>query len=95
MLDPVARRVNGRPVYSRIRGDSDPDGEASDDFLYYWEFDNGHNWIIRYSKMNQVCLKMIKWINFSAKYHCTETETFTVLYGSWRLLCGFLTRSKK
>ena len=48
MLDPVARRVNGRPVYARVRGDSDPGGgEASDDFLYYWEFDNGHNWIIR------------------------------------------------
>ena len=47
MLDPVARRVNGRPVYARVRGDSDTGGEASDHFLYYWEFDNGHNWIIR------------------------------------------------
>ena len=47
MLDPVARRVSGRPVYARVRGDSDRDGEPSDDFLYYWEFDNGHNWIIR------------------------------------------------
>ena len=47
MLGPAARRVNDRPVYARVRGDSDPDGEASDDFLYYWEFGNGRNWIIR------------------------------------------------
>ena len=45
MLDPVARRVNGRPVYAR-GGSDDPVG-GGDNFLYYWEFDNGHNWIIR------------------------------------------------
>ena len=50
MLDPVTKRVNGRPVYGRVRGDSDPAGDASDDFLYYWEFDNGHNWIVRYDE---------------------------------------------
>ena len=49
MLDPVTKWINGRPVYARVSGDSDPSGEASDDFLYYWEFDNGHNWIIRYT----------------------------------------------
>ena len=49
MLDPVTKKINGRPVYARVSGDSDPSGEVTDDFLYYWEFDNGHNWIIRYT----------------------------------------------
>ena len=47
MLDPVARRLNGRPVYARVGGSDDP-AAGGDDFLYYWEFDNGHNWIIRW-----------------------------------------------